>query len=42
VLWLREHDGEEHSYEADVSSECLMLKQPWKDRQLVATFDRQH
>lgn len=40
VLWLREHDGEEHSYEAEVAGECLKLKQPWKDRQLVARFER--
>jgi hypothetical protein len=40
VLSLREHDGEEHAYQTEVAGECLKLKQPWQDRQLVATFER--
>lgn len=40
VLALREHDGEEHAYEADVAPDKMKLKQTWQDRQLVAHFDR--
>jgi hypothetical protein len=40
VLALREHDGEEHTYNADVSADQMKLKQPWQDRQLVAHFER--
>lgn len=40
VLSLREHDGEEHAYDADVSADRMNLKQPWQDRQLVAKFER--
>jgi hypothetical protein len=40
VLALREHDGEEHAYDASVSSDQMKLKRPWQDRQLVARFER--
>jgi hypothetical protein len=40
VLALREHDGEEHAYDAELTADKLKLKQPWQDRQLVAKFDR--
>lgn len=40
VLSLREHDGEEHAYDAEVNGNTLKLKQTWEDRKLVASFDR--
>lgn len=42
VLSLREHDGEEHAYEAEVGSDRMKLSQTWQDRRLVARFDRKH
>lgn len=41
VLALREHDGEEHTYRAECpSAERMKLKDTWKDRELVAVFER--
>jgi hypothetical protein len=40
VLSLREHDGEEHAYDAQVSADELKLATTWEDRKLVARFDR--
>src|SRR5262245_27454379 len=41
VLALREHDGEEHTYRAQCpSGDRMKLKDTWKDRELVAVFER--
>ena len=40
VLSLREHNGQERAYDAQVTSDQMKLKQPWQDRQLVACFER--
>jgi hypothetical protein len=41
VLSLKEHNGAQHTYEAVLkSNDRLQLKEPWKDRILVADFNR--
>lgn len=42
MLTLAEHNGDKHTYEAELleSGNKLRLKEIWKDRQLVADFDR--
>lgn len=40
VLSLREHDGDEHAYDASVGCCKMKLKQSWQDRQLVAEFEK--
>ena len=40
TLSLSEHDGRQYTYNAEVSGNMLKLKQPWKDRELVASFER--
>lgn len=40
MLSLSEHDGRHYTCNAEVSGNMLKLKQPWKDRERVASFER--